>query len=242
MKLNDINAIITGASRGLGRALALQLGQAGAKVVLVARGRRDLEDTVETIRQAGGTAHGLVADLGDKHAVHRIAGEAAALVGPIDLLVNGASTLGPTPLRTLGDTECEDFERVLEVNLLGPFRLAKAVVGSMLVRGHGTVIDISSDAAVQPYPTWGAYAVSKAGLDHLTRVWAKELEGQGVRFLAVDPGDMNTRMHHDAIPDADPADLADPVVVAERVLSMVVTPHRAHNGARLLASQWEASA
>src|SRR5438552_18054471 len=112
----SVNAIVTGASRGLGRALAVELARAGAKVVLVARESEELHSAVTEARQAGavtgGQAHALAADLGDKEAIHRIAGAAAALVGSIDLLVHNASTLGPTPLPLLLDTECEDFERV----------------------------------------------------------------------------------------------------------------------------------
>ena len=125
------------------------------------------------------------------------------------------------PLRDLSETECEDFTRVLEVNLLGPFRLAKAVVGSMALRGGGLVVGITSDAAVAGYPGWGAYGVSKAALDHLLRTWATELEGTGVVFLSVDPGEMDTEMHAQAIPDADRAPLAGPDEVAERIADLI---------------------
>jgi NAD(P)-dependent dehydrogenase (short-subunit alcohol dehydrogenase family) len=233
------NALITGGGRGLGRALGRALAARGAAVVLVARTPAELEQAVAEIRRAGGQAHGIVADVGDKEAVYRIAGEAAALVGAIDLLVHNASDLGPTPLRVLLDTECEDLARVLDVNLIGPFRLTKAVAGPMLLAGRGTVLLISSDAAVEPYPGWGAYGVSKAALDHLGRIWAAELAGTGVRVIAVDPGEMDTRMHADAMPDADRSVLAAPDAVAERIVSMIETPERAPSGARLVAGRWE---
>src|SRR5437588_1332622 len=187
----SLNAIVTGASRGLGRALAVELARAGAKVVLVARESKDLHDAVAEIRAAGGSAHAVAADLGDKHAIHAIAGAAAALVGPIDLLIHNASALGPTPLRLLLDTECEDFEQVLQTNLVGPFRLTRIVAGAMALRGSGLVVHVSSDAAVAAYPRWGAYGVSKAALDHMNRIWAVELAQTGVRFLSVDPGEMD---------------------------------------------------
>jgi NAD(P)-dependent dehydrogenase (short-subunit alcohol dehydrogenase family) len=221
MNLHDTSSLVTGASRGLGRALAEKLAAAGSRVILVARDLEPLERTAADIRAAGGVAHAIAADVGDKHAIYPLAAQAAALVGPIDILVNNASFLGPTPLRLLLDTECEDLSRVLDVNLVGPFRLTKVVAGSMALRRHGLVVNVSSDAAVEAYPTWGAYGVSKAALDHLTRIWAAELAEHGVRFLAVDPGEMNTRMHADAIPDADPATLADPSAVAARILSLV---------------------
>jgi NAD(P)-dependent dehydrogenase (short-subunit alcohol dehydrogenase family) len=227
-------ALVTGASRGLGRALAEQLAAAGARVVLVARHAGPLADVVAGIRARGGEAHAIAADIADKDATHRIAGQAAALVGPIDLVVHDASTLGPTPLRLLLDTDCEDLAAVLETNLVGPFRLTKALAGSMVLRGRGTIVHVSSDAAVAAYPRWGAYGVSKAAQDHLSRILAAELEGTGVRVLAVDPGEMDTAMHAAAMPDADPATLARPADVAARILA-IVADEGFPSGARLEA-------
>jgi NAD(P)-dependent dehydrogenase (short-subunit alcohol dehydrogenase family) len=212
-------ALVTGGSRGLGRALGLALASAGFRVVLVARERGPLDQVVAEIRARGGRAHGIATDIADREAIAAIAGQAAALEGPIDLLINNASTLGPVPLRLLLDTDCEELSRALEVNLVAPFRLTKALAGSMVLRGRGTILNISSDAAVEAYPRWGAYGASKAALDHLGRIWAAELEGTGVRLLTVDPGEMNTRMHADAVPDADPAGLADPERVATRMVA-----------------------
>lgn len=232
-------AVVTGASRGLGAALARALARRGTRVVLVARGAPELRAVAESIREQGGEAHALVADVGDKQAVYPLAGTAAELVGPIDLLVNNASELGPTPLRLLFDTDCETLERVLEVNVVGPFRLAKALGGSMALRGRGTIVNLSSDAAIEPYAGWGAYAASKAALDQLGRVLAVELREHGVRVLGVDPGEMDTAMHRAALPDADPATLLAPETVAERLVALL---ERADvpSGARLvLASSQE---
>jgi NAD(P)-dependent dehydrogenase (short-subunit alcohol dehydrogenase family) len=181
-------------------------------------------------------AHALAGDVGDKDAVYPLAGAAAALVGPIDLLIHNASTLGPTPLPLLLDTACEDLERVLAVNVIGPFRLSKIIAGSMALRGQGLLVHLSSDAAVNAYPNWGAYGLSKAALDHLSRTWAAELDGTGVKSISIDPGEMNTRMHADAIPSADPATLADPRVIAARIAALVARPEALVNGARLEAS------
>jgi NAD(P)-dependent dehydrogenase (short-subunit alcohol dehydrogenase family) len=231
--LKDTAALITGGSRGLGRALGLALGRAGARVVLVARDPGPLGEVVDEIRATGGDARGIAADVAAQDAVYQIAGKAAALVGPIDLLINNASTLGPVPLRLLLDTDCEDLTRALEVNLIGPFRLTKALAGPMVLRGHGTVVNITSDASVEAYERWGAYATSKAGLDHLGRIWAAELGGTGVRLLTIDPGEMNTRMHADAIPDADPALLLDPARVATRILELLTAEPGPPSGTRL---------
>jgi NAD(P)-dependent dehydrogenase (short-subunit alcohol dehydrogenase family) len=238
MNPSNTAAVVTGASRGLGRALAERLAEAGARVVLVARGEQGLNEVVSGIRGRGGVAHALVADLGDKHAVFPLAAAAAELVGPIDLLVHNASELGPTPLRPLLDTACEDLERVLQVNVVGPFRLSKIVAGSMALRGRGTIVHVTSDASVNAYPGWGAYSVSKAALDHLGRLLGAELAEHGVRVFSVDPGEMDTAMHRAALPDADPRTLLDPSVVARRILRLLETDGIAP-GARLEASSLE---
>jgi NAD(P)-dependent dehydrogenase (short-subunit alcohol dehydrogenase family) len=236
--LSGKSILITGGSKGLGRALALSLSSMGAKVVLVARERAELDEAVSAVKRNSGVAFGISADVGDKESVYPIVGQAAALAGPIDVLINNASTLGPLPLRLLVDTDCEDFERVLEVNTVGPFRLIKAAAGPMIVRGAGVIVNISSDAAVEPYAGWGAYSASKAALDHLTRIAAVELAGTPVRFFSVDPGEMDTRMHADAMPDADPASLKQPEEVAEQIVSMIRHSARIESGARLVASDW----
>ena len=235
MQISGTPTLITGASRGLGEALALELGRQGARLVLVSRSRAALEPIVQRIRDAGGEAHALEADIGAKGDIYPLAGAATALVGPIDLLLHNASELGPTPLRLLLDTECEDLERVLAVNLLGPFRLSRVIAGSMALREKGTIVHVSSDASVNAYSHWGAYSVSKAALDHLSRLWAAELGERHVRSFSVDPGEMDTAMHAAAMPDADRATLARPEAVAARIVALIrsnTTP----NGARVEAS------
>jgi NAD(P)-dependent dehydrogenase (short-subunit alcohol dehydrogenase family) len=219
--LQGQSALVTGGSQGLGRALAKVLAGAGARVVLVARHPEPLATAVAEVRAAGGEAHGIAADVADQEAATALAGQAAALVGPIDLLVNNASALGPVPLRLLLDTDCEDLERALAVNVVGAFRLTKAIAGPMVLRGSGTIVNVTSDAATLAYERWGAYGASKAALEQLGRVWGAELAGTGVRLFTVDPGEMDTRMHADAIPDADRAELSDPARVADRIVALV---------------------
>ena len=231
--------MITGASRGLGEALALQLAAEGARLVLVSRQRATLEPVVRRIREAGGEAHALEADIGSKGDIYPLAGAATALVGPIELLIHNASELGPTPLRLLLDTDCEDFERVLAVNLVGPFRLSRVIAGSMALRQRGTIVHVSSDASINAYCHWGAYSVSKAALDHLSRLWAAELSERGVRSFSVDPGEMDTEMHRAALPNADRATLARPQIVAARIAGLIRSTS-IENGARIALDSNEA--
>ena len=237
MDLRKKSVLITGASRGLGAALAKELARRGARLVLVARGETDLDAVVAEIRAPGGEAHAIAADVGSKDDVYAIAGAAAALVGDVDVVVQNASTLGALPMPLLADTACEDLERVLGVNVVGPFRLTKAFAGPMLLRGRGLVVHVTSDAAVAAYPRWGAYGASKAALDHLARIWGAELQGTGVRFFGVDPGEMDTQMHADAMPESDRASLARPGDVA-RIVADMIADDATPSGARLVAAEW----
>jgi NAD(P)-dependent dehydrogenase (short-subunit alcohol dehydrogenase family) len=233
------SVLITGGSRGLGQALAYNLASRGAKVVLVAREKSTLNETVNFIKKDGGTAFGIVADIGDKNSIYSIVGQAAALAGPIDILINNASTLGHVPLKLIADTDCEDFEQTLQINTIGPFRLIKAIVGSMILRSTGIIINISSDAAVVPYPLWGIYSASKSALDHLTKIAALELIDTAVRFFSIDPGEMNTRMHADAMPDVDRTSLPAPGETAEKIALIIEYSELIESGARLIASDWQ---
>lgn len=241
MDITGTSALVTGASRGLGRALAEALAARGAKVALVARELGPLAEVVAGIRARGGEAHAIAADVADKDAVHRIAGQAHGLVGELGLVIHNASTLGPVPLRLLLDTACEDLAAVLETNLVGPFRLTKALAGAMVLGGGGVVVHVSSDAAVEPYPRWGAYGIAKAAQDQLSRVLAAELAETGVRVLAIDPGEMDTAMHAAAMPEAERSGLQRPATVAAQILAMIADPVRAPSGARLVAPAWSAS-
>lgn len=240
MDIEGLRVVITGAGQGLGRALALALGRRGARLALVARTASALDAVAAEVRGAGGEAHAVPGDVGEKEATHRIAGQAMAALGGVDVVVHNASTLGHVPLRALVDTDCEALERALAVNVVGPFRLTKALLGPMLVAGRGLVLLVSSDAAVEAYPTWGAYGTSKAALDHLGRIWSAELEESGVRVIAVDPGEMDTAMHADAIPDADRAALASPASVAERFVQLIAHAETVTPGRRVEARSFAA--
>ena len=208
-------ALVTGASKGLGRAIALAFAREGAELSLCARGEAALVTTAGECRRLGAEVVAVPADVASPADRERLVSRTLDRFGRIDVLINNASTLGPTPLPLLADSDPQAFEEVVRVNLLAPFVLARAVIGGMLLRGSGMVINVSSDAAVNGYPGWGAYSAAKAGLDGLTRVWAAELAGSGVAVVSVDPGDMDTEMHRAALPDDDPAALARPEEVAE---------------------------
>ncbi len=129
------------------------------------------------------------------------------------------------PLRPLGDTDCEALEEALAVNLVGPFRLTKALLGALAAsarEGTGAVVlNISSDAAVNAYAGWGAYGASKAALRHLSAIWNEELAGQGIRFLSLDPGDMDTPLHAAAVPEADVLTLKRPEQSARELIEAI---------------------
>jgi NAD(P)-dependent dehydrogenase (short-subunit alcohol dehydrogenase family) len=216
-----LRVVITGGTSGLGLALVDRLHKAGARVAFVARRR----DRVEAVQRRYPGTHGIVGDISSKDAIYPIALQVLGELGGLDVLVNNASDLGPAPLALLGDTACEELERALATNLVGPFRLTKAVLGALAAsarEGRGAVVlNVSSDAAVNAYPTWGAYGASKAALHHLTRVWDEELREQGVRFLSFDPGDMDTPLHAMAVPDADPSSLKRPEIAAAELIDAI---------------------
>jgi len=215
--INGLRVAITGGTSGLGLALVKQLTQDGAHVAFVARSAGDVERvTTET------GAIGIVGDVSRKDDIYPTALQITGNLGGLDVLINNASSLGPAPLAALADTDCEDLEQALSVNVVGPFRLTKALFGALAASARegrgGTVVNISSDAAVNAYPQWGAYGASKAALRHLTSTWDEESKNSGIRFLSVDPGDMDTPLHALADPDADPSTLKRPADSAAEVI------------------------
>ena len=219
-RFTGLRALVTGGTSGLGLALVQELAGRGAHVAFVARGR----ERVDRVARLP-AAHGIVGDIAAKEDIHPIVLQALGELGGLDLLVNNASDLGPTPLALLGDTDCEDLERALATNLVGPFRLTKALLGALSAsarEGRGAVVlNVSSDAAINAYPTWGAYGASKAALHHLSRIWDAELATEGIRVLSADPGDMDTPMHALAIPDTDTSTLKRPEVAAHELLELI---------------------
>lgn len=212
---------VTGGTSGLGLALVRELLGRGARVAFVARNA----ERVRGVAHANPGAHGIVGDVSSKEDVYPIAVQIMGELGGLDVLINNASVLGPVPLVMLSDTECEDLERTFATNVIGPFRLTKALMGALAAsarEGRGAVVlNISSDAAVNAYPTWGAYGASKAAFAQMTRIWDEEHKADGVRFIVHEPGDMDTPMYAAAIPGADPSTLKRPEDAAHEVAAVI---------------------
>jgi NAD(P)-dependent dehydrogenase (short-subunit alcohol dehydrogenase family) len=217
---------ITGGTSGLGLALINELLHRGARVAFVARHR----EAVEHVARTRADVHGIVGDVSRKEDIHPIAIQVLGALGGLDVLVNNASSLGPVPLVPLADTECEDLDLALATNVLGPFRLTKALLGSLAASAregrHPLVVNVSSDAAINAYPTWGAYGASKAALLHLSRIWDEELSGEGIRFTSFDPGDMDTPLHAVAMADADRSTLKRPEAAARELADVIDARNR----------------
>jgi NAD(P)-dependent dehydrogenase (short-subunit alcohol dehydrogenase family) len=207
-------ALVTGASRGLGRALTGALVDRGWRLVVDGRDAARLSAAVGTLRRPE-LVTAVPGDVADP--AHRVA--LATAVGPrLDLLVNNASELGPSPLPKLADLDPGDLQRILTVNAVAPLALVQAVLPALRA-AHGSVVDISSDAAVEAYAGWGGYGASKAAFDQLTAVLA--VEEPELRVFAVDPGDMATDMHQAAFPGEDISDRPAPETVIPALLALL---------------------
>ncbi len=208
-------AVITGASQGLGRALARELDRLGWELVVDARHAARLDESIRDLTHA----HPIAGDVTD--AGHRAAlAERAADLGGASLLVNNASTLGASPQPTVADLAPEVLEDVFRTNVHAPVELVRALL-PQLRDTQGTVLNISSDASVEGYPGWGAYGASKAALDQVSRVLAGE--EPHLRVYAVDPGDMRTRMHQDAFPGEDISDRPPPEDVVPHLVALLAS-------------------
>ena len=241
-KLEGKYILITGASQGLGRQLAIDYAREGAKgISITARNREALNDLREKIRLVAPETHviTIAADLNRQEDIERVvATTLAEFDGRLDILVNNASTLGPTPMPYLLDYPLEDFRRVLGVNLIAPYLFIKKVLPAMIERG-GAIINVTSDAGRVGYPGWGAYGISKFGIEGMSETWAAELEGTGVRVNWVDPGSMDTAMHRLAEPEEDPSRWADPEDVTEIFIYLASDESKDISGKRFRAQEAE---
>src|SRR6202045_1808525 len=245
-KLAGKNILITGASQGLGREMARRFAKEGAAgLSIVARHADQLYKVRHEVRKIGPPSPGpgatsivaIEADVSSSRDIERIvATTLAQFKGRLDVLVNNASTIGPSPMPNLLDYPVEDVREVLDTNLIGPFLLIKSALPAMIERG-GSIINVTSDAGQVGYPGWGAYGISKFGLEGMSQTWASELEESGVRVNWVDPGNMNTAMHRAAEPEEDPSEWANPAAVTDVFVFLASDESKAITGRRLQAQE-----
>ena len=238
--------LITGGSQGLGREMALRFaGEGAAGLSIVARHLDKLNKVRDEIRQIAARIDlvAIEADVSKPRDIERIiATTLAQFKGHLDVLVNNASTIGPSPMPNLLDYPVEDFREVIDTNLIGPFLLIKTVLPAMIERG-GSIINVTSDAGQVGYPGWGAYGISKFGLEGMSQTWASELEDSGVRVNWVDPGNMNTAMHRAAEPEEDPKEWANPADVTDVFVFLASDESKGVTGKRFQAQEdWKVQA
>ncbi|RHW42058.1 SDR family oxidoreductase [Neobacillus notoginsengisoli] len=230
--------MITGASRGLGKALTLAFARLGAKLSICARNETALEEVKnEAIKAGAADVLAVQADVSVSRDVERFVALTEERFNHIDVLINNASILGPSPMPLLLDFPEQDFEEVIRTNTLSLFLVTRRVLPVMLQRNSGSIINVTSEAGNTGYAGWGAYGISKFAVEGMTETWADELSETGVRVNMVDPGEMDTEMHRLAVPDCD-YELADPNDVVPVFLFLASDEAANVNGERLSAQEF----
>jgi NAD(P)-dependent dehydrogenase (short-subunit alcohol dehydrogenase family) len=239
-RLQGKNALITGGSQGLGREIAIAYAREGAAgIAIVARSAERLAEVRDRINEIAPQTKILriVANLTQQEEIERvIATTLCEFKGQLDILVNNASAIGPSPMPFLLDYPLEDFRNVINTNLIAPFLLIKKALPGMIENG-GSIINVTSDAGVTGYPGWGAYGISKFGIEGMSQTWAAELEDSNVRVNWVDPGNMNTAMHRAAEPEEDPTQWANPADGTEVFIYLASDASQHMNGQRFEAQE-----
>jgi NAD(P)-dependent dehydrogenase (short-subunit alcohol dehydrogenase family) len=236
-RLSGKIALITGGSRGIGRAVAAAFAAEGARVFICARNEGDIHLAIEEIRSKGGAIHGRAGDIGKLEDVKRVVRAAIDQYGGIDVLVNNASYLGPRePIASYPETA---WEEALRVNLTGLFFVTKEVLQLMIPRRKGSIINVSSGVGRVGKARWGAYAVSKFGLEGFTQMLAEEVNEFGIRVNAVNPGPTRTEMRAEAYPEEDPTTLPTPDKVTEVFTYLASDDSSTVTGKSLDAQDWK---
>jgi NAD(P)-dependent dehydrogenase (short-subunit alcohol dehydrogenase family) len=231
--------LITGSTKGLGLALAQAFIGQGASVVLNGRGAAALASAQAELASAGDRVLPVRADATQPGEIARLVQAALARFGRIDVLINNAGILGPSPRPDMAGFDAADLAETFRANTIGPVLVTQAVLPHMRAQGGGSIIMVTSDAGQVGYPGWGGYGASKAALELLTQSWAAELEGTGVRINAVNPGDLNTEMQQLANPGEDVSDRLDPATMTEVFLWLASDAAREVSGQRFDAPDFE---
>ncbi|WP_210366568.1 SDR family oxidoreductase [Bacillus sp. REN3] len=235
--LNEKVVMITGVTQGLGKALTMAFARQGAKLAVCARRGDKLEDVKKEANAAGGKVIAVQADISIPRDVEKFVSITEKEFGHIDVLINNASILGPSPMPLLADFPSDDFAEVLRVNSISPFLVTRRVLPGMLERNTGSIINVTSEAGNVGYAGWGAYGISKFAVEGLTQTWADELSETNVRINMVDPGEMDTEMHALAVPDCD-YELADPKDIVDVFIYLASEEAEPINGQRLKAQEF----
>jgi NAD(P)-dependent dehydrogenase (short-subunit alcohol dehydrogenase family) len=228
-------ALITGASQGLGRALALAYAKEGARVVINARSEESIRPVAGEVESSGAEVLALAADVSKSADVQRLVDAATQRFDRIDVLVNNAGVLGPRV--AIAEYPEDEWRRVIDANLTGPFLVSKAVVPHM--PEGGSIVNVVSGVSVEGRPEWGAYSVSKFGVEGLTQILASELEDRGIRVNAVDPGGMRTEMRAAAYPDEDPMTRITPEENTDVFLYLASDESKGVTGERFKAQEFQ---
>ena len=211
-------ALVTGASRGIGRAVALTLAEQNVHVLLLARTQGGLEDVYDEIVSAGGEATGVPMDITDYDAIDRLGGVIAERWGKLDVFIGNAGILGP--ISPVAHMTPDEFEKTLAVNVTANARLIRALESLLLASDHGRAVFLTSGAAYSAKPFWGAYSTSKAALDALVKSWANEQKNTSLKVNLYSPGPVRTAMRAQAMPGENPSTLPTAEDVAPQIISL----------------------
>ncbi len=227
-RLQGKAALVTGASRGIGLGIARAFAREGASLFLCARGEEALREAARELDRAGAIVAHAAADVSDARSAERLVASALERFPDLEILVNNASILGKRA--PIAELDVATWDEVLRVNTSSLFYVTRPLIGHLVARGGGSIINVSSSVGRKGKPNWGAYAVSKFGLEGFTQVLAAELEPSGVRVNSVNPGATRTDMRAEAYPDEDPESLPTPDDIAEIFIHLASDESRSVTG------------
>jgi NAD(P)-dependent dehydrogenase (short-subunit alcohol dehydrogenase family) len=235
-RLAGKSVLVTGGSRGIGKAIASVYAREGARVVICARNGADVDQAVEEVRREGGAIYGLTGDIGDPDDARRIVDGALERVGFVDVLVNNASLLGPRV--SIADYPFSSWQEIMRVNVDGLFLVTREVLRAMIPRRRGSIINVTSGVGRVGRARWGAYSASKFALEGFSQTLAEELKDTGIRVNALNPGPTRTAMRAAAYPDEDPLTLPRPDQIMPAFVYLASDESRGITGKSLDAQHW----